>query len=153
MNSLRKSVTIALLLLSVTAGCRREPPPPPETYRVRAQVRQVPAPDAARGEILVRHEAISEFKNEDGKIVGMESMSMSFPLADVALAAGVAAGDRIELEFDVSWHGGNPLEVTAIDKLPEDTRLAFEPPAETPESSPPPEATENPSAEEDPPQP
>ncbi len=123
------SLTGAFLLM-VAAGCQREPATPPESYRVRAQVRQVPAPDAARGEIYVRHEAIPSFKNEDGEIVGMDSMSMPFPLADVALAAGVAAGDRIEMEFEVSWSGGNPLKVTAIEKLPEGTRLAFEPPAE-----------------------
>lgn len=117
----------ALILFVLTSGCDREPAAPPETYRVRAQVRQVPKPDAARGELYVRHEAIPSFKNADGEVVGMESMSMSFPLADVALTAGVAAGDRIEMEFDVNWSGrGNPLKVTAIEKLPEGTRLAFE---------------------------
>lgn len=117
----------ALIMLMVAAGCAREPAPPPETYRVRAQVRQVPKPDAVRGELYVRHEAIPSFKNAAGEVVGMEAMSMSFPLADVALAAEVAAGDRIELEFDVDWSGrGNPLKVTAIEKLPEGTRLAFE---------------------------
>ncbi len=116
----------ALLLLAAAAGCDKPPAAPPESYRVRAQVRQLPAPDAASGEILVRHEAIPEFKNADGEVVGMESMSMSFPLADAELAAGVKVGDRIELAFDVNWHGGNPLSVTAIEKLPADVRLAFE---------------------------
>ncbi len=120
----------ALMLLAASAGCQQQPAAPPEIYRVRAQVRQVPAPDAARGEILVRHEAIPNFKNEGGEVVGMDSMSMPFPLADAGMAAGVAAGDRIEMEFEVSWSGGNPLKVTAIDKLPEGTRLAFEPAAE-----------------------
>ncbi len=133
------------MLLALAVGCQREPAAPPETYRVRAQVWQVPAPDADRGEIYVRHEAIPGFKNEDGEIVGMESMSMPFPLADVALAAGVAVGDRIEMEFEVDWHGGNPLRVTAIDKLPEDARLAFEAPP--PEAATPP-ATEDGEAQE-----
>ncbi len=125
-----RSPICILLLLVAASACTDKPAAPPESYRVRAQVRQVPAPDAARGEILVRHEAIPSFKNEGGEIVGMDSMSMPFPLADVGLAAGLAAGDRIEMGFEVSWHGGNPLKVTAIEKLPAGTRLAFEP-AET----------------------
>lgn len=135
----RRSITgLAVLVLLASAGCQREPQAPPESYRVRAQVRQVPAPDATRGEIYIRHEAIPSFKNEDGEVVGMDSMSMSFPLADVGLAADVTPGDRIEMAFEVSWHGGNPLKVTAIEKLPEGTRLAFEtdPAAEEPPPSP-----------------
>lgn len=103
------SLAIALVLLTAAAACERQPAAAPDTYRVRAQVRQVPAPDAAQGEILVRHEAIPSFKNADGEVVGMETMSMSFPLADVALVAGLAVGDRVEMEFDVDWHGGHPL--------------------------------------------
>ena len=124
-------LTAALLPFAVAAGCDKPPVAPPESYRVRAQVRQLPAPDTPGGEILVRHEAIAGFKNADGEIVGMESMSMSFPLADAALAAGLEVGDRIEMAFEVSWHGGNPLSVTAIKKLPADARLAFEAPEPT----------------------
>ncbi len=114
------------LLLLAAAGCAREPAAPPESYRVRGMVRQLPVPDAARGDVLIRHEAIPSFKNADGEVVGMDSMSMPFPLADVALAAGIEVGDRIEMYFEVDWQGGNPLKVTAIEKLPEGTRLAFE---------------------------
>ncbi len=134
-----------MLMLVAAAGCDREPAAPPESYRVRAQVRQLPDPDSARGEILVRHEAIPGFKNADGEIVGMDSMSMPFPLADVGLVAGVEVGDRIEMEFEVSWHRGNPLTVTAIDKLQEDARLAFE--AVPPEADTPPAAEDSESQE------
>jgi Cu/Ag efflux protein CusF len=123
-----RGLAVAFLLLVAPAGCERPPETPPESYRVRAQVRQLPAPNAARGEIYVRHEAVPGFKDADGEAVGMGSMSMSFPLADVGLAAGLAVGDRIEMTFEVSWHGGHPLAVTAIEKLPADTRLAFEAP-------------------------
>ncbi len=119
-------LTGAFLLLAVAAACERQPAAPAESYRVRALVRNLPAPDDARGEVYVRHEAIPSFKNAEGEVVGMDSMSMSFPLAAAGLVAGVEVGDRIEMAFDVSWHSGNPLKITAIEKLPEDTRLAFE---------------------------
>ncbi len=128
----------ALLLLGFSTGCE-DPPPAPDVYHVRGQVRQLPAdatgtPEGRRGaEIHVRHEAVPDFKNADGEVVGMDSMSMPFPLADIALAGGVEVGDKIEMEFEVSWHGdGNPLRVTAIEKLPAETRLGFE--AAEPES-------------------
>ncbi len=131
MTSLRISSAVpplaaVLLLLATSTACDREPTAPPESYRVRGLVRQLPKPDAARGEIYIRHEAIPSFKNADGEIVGMESMSMPFPLADAELIAGLEVGDRVEMDFEVSWHGGNPLRVTAIEKLAADTRLAFE---------------------------
>ena len=62
----------------------------------------------------------------DSEVVGMDSMTMPFPLADPALAAGLAAGDRIEMEFEVRWNGDDPLLITALEKLPPETRLAFE---------------------------
>ncbi len=117
-----------LLLFTVATACEKEPEVPPEIYQVRALVRHLPEPDEARPEILVRHEAIPSFKNADGEVVGMETMSMPFPLADTGLIADLEAGDRVELTFEVSWHGGNPLKVTAIEKLPEGTQLAFEAP-------------------------
>ncbi len=126
----------ALLLLAI-AGCGSEPaavPETPETYRVRGMVRQLPPPERAGGEVQIRHEAIPDFKNADGEVVGMDSMTMPFPVADAGLLAGIEAGDRIEMEFEVRWSGGHPLQLTAIDKLPPDARLAFE--AGAPEASP-----------------
>ena len=115
-----------LLLITISASCSREPEAPPEIYRVRGLVRQLPAPNKTHGDVLVKHEAIPSFKDADGNIVGMETMSMPFPLADIALLTGVEVGDKVDMEFEVNWHGGNPLRVTAIEKLPEGTSLAFE---------------------------
>ncbi len=134
------SVVLGALLLAVLVGCGSEPPATEsaETYRVRGMVRQMP--ERAGGEVQVRHEAIPGFKNADGEVVGMDSMTMPFPVTDDGLLAGIAAGDRIEMEFEVRWSGGHPLRITAIDKLPPDARLAFEEAA--PEAQPPPAEAE-----------
>ena len=114
-----------LLALCLLAACGGPgPEQPPEIYRVRGLVRQLPS--GPGGELHVRHEAIAGFKNSDGEVVGMESMTMPFPLADASLAAGLETGDKIEMEFEVRWQGGPPLRITALEKLPPETTLAFE---------------------------
>lgn len=120
----RGAVLFVLFLLAACGGPPEAPPAAPDVYRVRGMVRQLPAGPA--GDLLVRHEAVPGFKDADGEVVGMESMTMPFPLADASLAAGLAAGDRIEMEFEVRWDGGNPLRITVLEKLPPDTRLEFE---------------------------
>lgn len=77
-------------------------------------------------EIQIHHEAIPDFVGIDGTSEPMESMTMPFPVADPALVAGIAAGDRIDFTFRVDWDGKQPLVVTRIEKLPAEARLAFE---------------------------
>lgn len=124
-----------LLACLLPAACGGPPPEqPPEVYRVRGMVRQLPSPPA--NEMQVRHEAVPAFKDSGGEVVGMESMTMPFPLADPALAAGLEVGDRIEMDFEVRWHGSHPLRITAVEELPPETRLAFEESAGDGEGSP-----------------
>ena len=86
---------------------------PPDVYTVRGVVRQLPS--ALANELHVRHEAIADFRDADGEVVGMESMTMPFPLADAALTAGVEPGDKVEMVFEVRWDGGHPLRITALE--------------------------------------
>ncbi len=110
----------------VACGADPEPDRPPDVYRVRGIVSQLPQATRGAGELSVRHEALPDFKSSQGEVVGMESMTMPFPLADPALADSLAAGDKIEMEFEVRWDSGNPLSITAIEKLPSETSLSFE---------------------------
>ncbi len=121
----RTILPAALVALAVLVACGGRPSDEaaPERYRVRGVVRQLPPADRPGGEIHVRHEAIPEFKDADGEVVGMEPMTMPFPLADPELLAGLEVGDKIEMEFEVRWHGDYPLRVTAIAELPPETPL------------------------------
>ena len=120
------AAVLALLLTTAACGGPSDVSQPVESYSVRGLVRHLPEPGRQGQELLVWHEAILDFKNAEGKIVGMESMSMGFPLADAELTADLAVGDRIRMDFEVRWDGGHPLTITAIEKLPPETRLAFE---------------------------
>lgn len=118
-----------LVLLLTTLACTREAPNSsiaPATYRTQGVVRHVSGagrPGAA--EILVHHEALPGFVDDRGEVVGMDAMTMAFPVRDPHLVEGLAAGDKIAFDFTVDWNGSPTLEVTRIEKLPADAELDF----------------------------
>ncbi|MCP3964362.1 MAG: copper-binding protein [bacterium] len=120
-------LVLAVAALASLAGCGGgEPEKPADRYKVRGVVSQLPVPERSNRELFVHHEEVPGFKNIDGEVVGMDSMTMGFPLADTELPDGLAVGDKIEMEFEVRWSGGDPLAITALEKLPAETRLSFE---------------------------
>lgn len=121
----------------IVAGCERKPAAPVKapataknTYTVRGDVVELPDPSNPRTAFRVHHEAIDDFKDRDGKVVGMNSMTMEFTPAQPSVLVGLAKGDKIELVFE-TWPQGQPpmqyLEnrVTSIRKLPAETQLEF----------------------------
>ncbi len=94
-------------------------------YPVRGLLRSLPEPESERPEILVRHEAIDDFVGINGEVVGMDSMSMPFPLAPGLDLSGVAPGDKVLLRLEVDWAADEPARVTAIEKLDPESELEF----------------------------
>ncbi len=72
-------------------------------------------PKARSPELLVRHQAIPDFADRDGKVVGMAAMVMPFA-ATPAQARELAVGDEIELQFKVDWAGPS-MVVERVEKL------------------------------------
>ena len=110
---------------------------PVKTYTVRAEVVELPDPARAGTSFRLRHEAIDDFIDKRGKVVGMSSMTMPFPVADgVAFPPGLKPGDKVQVTF-AQWL--EPLlryEVYEIEALPSDTELVFraaDPPSEQPD--------------------
>lgn len=127
--SARLRATLALpLLLALACGAREAAVTPPDaTYSVRGEIAKLPSD--ASSELWIHHEAIPDFRNDKGETVGMESMTMPFPVGTGVSLDGLATGDRISFDFEVRWQGrGRPLAITRIERLPEGTRLAFDPP-------------------------
>jgi Cu/Ag efflux protein CusF len=118
-----------LLVTAVAAACGGTPEAPatgPDaTYTVRGEI--VRLPDATTHEVWLRHESVADFKDPDGKVVGMESMTMPFALAPDAKLDGLAVGDRVSFRLEMRWQGGKPASASAFEKLPAGTRLAFDP--------------------------
>jgi len=129
---LRPFAALALPLLLATACAQPEAtvPPPDATYSVRGEIAKMPG--GASSELWIQHEAIPDFRNDKGETVGMESMTMPFPVGAGVSLEGLAPGDRVAFDFEVRWQGsGRPLAITKIERLPDGTRLGFDPaPAE-----------------------
>ena len=111
------------------AACSVSAPPADSgtrTYTVRGEVVQAPTPVASGAQVLVRHEAIDDFVDATGKVVGMDAMVMPFDVAAPLTAKGLAVGDKVEVRFSMDWKGSR-LRVERMERLPPGTPLRFGP--------------------------
>lgn len=92
-------------------------------YTIRGEVRELPDPNDPLSGFYVRHEAVSGFRNIDGQVVGMDAMTMAFPVADDLSFEGISVGDPVQFTLKVDWNGDPLMLVTSIEKLPPGTRL------------------------------
>ena len=100
-----------------------EEPTDVQRYDVRGIVRQLPGPGGQ--ELMIRHEAIPDFVNSSGEAVGMDAMTMGFPVADEVDLSAFAPGDSVRFVFEVRWGGSPPLRLTSMEELPPGTALEF----------------------------
>jgi hypothetical protein len=119
-------VSLGLLMFlgaaGVTTACSR-PAGPVQRYQVRAELLQLP--EGPNGDLLIRHEAIDGFADRDGKKIGMDPMSMPFPVAAGLSLAGFAPGDVVRCTLEVDWQERSPVKIAAVEKLPAGTKLTF----------------------------
>ena len=122
MSRTRLAAAIASALL-VALGCRGDRAPAAageaRRYTVRGEVVRLPGSDR---EMLIRHEAIPDFVDHQGKTVGMDSMTMPFPVDPSVSLAGIEAGDKVRFRFRMDW-AKNAYAVESIEELPASTPL------------------------------
>jgi hypothetical protein len=119
----------ALALLA--AGCSR----PGRDYTVRGRVAQLPEPGNPASGFVVAHQAVDEFIDRQGEVVGMDPMTMSFPLGPQVSLAGIAVNDPVEFTLHVDWSATPPIRITRLHKLPPGTPIVFraaQPPGKKP---------------------
>lgn len=128
MNTARRILSPSLVLLAVftlaaLAGCKGSSPSvevAAHRYTVRGEV--VSLPTAPGGPLLLRHEPVDDFADASGKVIGMDSMTMPFPLAAGVSLEGLAPGDKVEVVFSMSWSPSR-YAIESLKKLPADTVL------------------------------
>ena len=89
-------------------------------YTVRGEVVRV-----GPSELTLRHEAIPDFADRSGAVVGMNAMVMPFPVASGVDLVGLAPGARIRFRFVMDWER-NRMQIEAIEPLPRGTPLEFD---------------------------
>lgn len=123
---------LAVAILATAAACRggssgttagSAAAPGPRRYTVRAEVVKLPEAGGPR-QVSLRHEAIDDFANAEGAVVGMNAMVMPFDLAPELSLDGVAVGDKVEVTFAVDWSRPS-MQVERLARLPPDTALTF----------------------------
>jgi Cu/Ag efflux protein CusF len=107
-----------------------------QTYHTRGIIKQLPDPKSPTAEFMIQHEAIDTFVNGQGKVVGMNAMTMPFPkLGEGISLDGFAINDKIAFSFTVTWPGPTWV-VDSIEKLAPETEMVFGR-AKPPETEPP----------------
>jgi Cu/Ag efflux protein CusF len=111
-----------------TQGVKTYAPPtaaPDATYTTRAVIEQLPEAGKPQTQLRCHHEAVDDFKNAEGKVVGMSAMVMDFPPAKGVSLDGLKVGDKVLMTWSVWWeHTPNWLAMKIV-KLPDDTVLEF----------------------------
>jgi hypothetical protein len=102
------------------------------TYIVRGEIISVPVAGDPGAELIIRHEAIPDFKNEAGEVVGMAPMGMPFTPAKGVSIDAFKPGDKVQFTWIVQWHPEMTEQLTKIEKLPDDTLLNMTPPTTRP---------------------
>jgi len=121
-EALKWSLVLICLAALLAAGCGR---PRGQSYTVRAEV--VELPNDANGHLFVlHHEAVDGFVTRDGKVEGMDSMTMPFLVARNVPLSEIRAGDKVEVLLHVDWQAAErAVEITGLRKLSPDMHLDF----------------------------
>ncbi|MCG5052345.1 MAG: copper-binding protein [Myxococcales bacterium] len=127
--SFGSATVLAAVILWAGGACKPTPPETPSaTYTVRGVVKLLP-PAVAPGNgktMVVLHQAIPTFKNEEGEQVGMMPMPMPFTVSQGVDLSGIVTGSKVEFTFGVFWKAPVPTRVLSMRKLPDDTQIRFD---------------------------
>jgi Cu/Ag efflux protein CusF len=123
-NILRPILLLALLFPLLAAGCGGQAGKTGgHTYTVRARVQQLPSQGSG---LYLEHEPIDNYVARSGKVEGMDSMTMPFPVGKDVSLEGIQPGDVVEVQLHIDWEEEDlPVEITALRELPRDTPLEF----------------------------
>lgn len=115
--------TLFLLAVLSLAGCSGGESG--RVYTVRGQVTQLPDPNNPGTGLYLNHEAIDDFVDRDGEMVGMDPMNMPFQVDEGVSLEGIGAGDVVEIKLRVDWGAETEAEIVEIRELPPGTKLEF----------------------------
>jgi Cu/Ag efflux protein CusF len=114
------------------AGCEQKKPaaateygPAEHTYTVRGEVVELPQADNPMTGFRVKHEPIREYKDREGKVVGMGTMTMSFTPGPGVSLEGIEKGDKVELVWEMWYRPRMRERVVSVKELPAETVMEY----------------------------
>ena len=112
-----------LVLVALVMACESAPPLPPadHTYETRGVIERLQARNDPR--LMILHEEMPDFVGIDGNVATMHSMAMEFGVAPGVSTGSLQVGTKVAFTFEVRWEGGEPLLVTKLTTLPDETPL------------------------------
>ncbi len=100
---------------SDTGELAQSPDPDVHTYIVHGILRQLPDPEDPSKQLLILHQAIPNWINEEGYETGMPGMTMPFPPAPDIDLSPFSPGDRVRFTLRVNWEKAPRLQLTRIE--------------------------------------
>lgn len=95
-------------------------------YEARGVITAViPASPAGGARLSIHHERIAAFKDREGKVVGMDSMTMTFDTAPNVKVDALHVNDKIAFRAEVRWDGTPMVLVSKVEPLPAETQLTL----------------------------
>lgn len=90
-----------------------------QRYTVEGEVVYLPSESVPA--VTIRHQAVEDFVDMDGEVVGMEAMTMPFPVAEGVELEGIEPGDPVRFVLEVEWEGDPPYRLIEVEEIaPED---------------------------------
>jgi hypothetical protein len=92
-----------------------------DRYRVQGRIESLPAGEAKPPQARIQHQAIADFRDRNGKVVGMPAMTMAFALSPGVNAQELQVGDAVNMTFEMRWEQTPSLwivELTKADAAP-----------------------------------
>src|ERR1043166_2134629 len=110
MKTTRKLLLLALLFC---LGCSDRG----TVYTSRGEVLGLPSASSNPRQLYLMHEAIDNYVDREGKVSGMDTMGMPFPVGQRVSLDGIAVGDIIEFDLRVDGESGD--RAVGISRVPE----------------------------------
>lgn len=88
------------------------------TYSIKGVVKALPGNGRAANEVIIQHEAVPDYRNRSGEIVGMSAMTMPFYLRRDVSLGDIKVGDSVEFQVEAHFEPRFTEEVASIKKAP-----------------------------------
>ncbi len=88
------------------------------TYSMKGIIKALPGNGRAPNEVLIKHDAVPEYRNRSGEVVGMSAMTMPFYLRKDVSVGELKVGDTVEFKVEAHFEPRFTEEIVSINKVP-----------------------------------